>query len=127
MFKRPFSFEGRIRRLEYGLSLIIYVAVYLGLIVFMPGIADDTSNSESSGSVILFFLMVPALWFLWAQGCKRCHDMGKSGWFQLIPFYYFIMLFQDGERGENEYGLNPKGIDNFHDAFISEEPRIGAN
>ena len=39
---------------------------------------------------------------------KRCHDLGNSGWFQLIPLYGFWMIFQDGIKGNNEYGINPK-------------------
>ncbi len=35
MFKRPFSFEGRIRRTEYGLSLVIYAigAIILNIMI----------------------------------------------------------------------------------------------
>jgi uncharacterized membrane protein YhaH (DUF805 family) len=36
MFKKPFSFEGRIRRLEYGLSYLIFV----GSIVLFATLAD---------------------------------------------------------------------------------------
>jgi len=35
--------------------------------------------------------------------------MGNSGWWQLIPFYAIIMIFQDGQPGTNQYGENPKG------------------
>jgi uncharacterized membrane protein YhaH (DUF805 family) len=48
------------------------------------------------------------LWFLWAQGAKRCHDIGNSGWYQIIPFYVFWMLFANGQKETNQYGINPK-------------------
>jgi hypothetical protein len=52
------------------------------------------------------------LWFLWAQGAKRCHDRGNNGLFQIIPFYIFWMIFANSEYGNNEYGPNPKGLGN---------------
>ena len=103
MFKKPFSFSGRIRRLEYGISFIIYF-VWLMIIE-----AAGNSPSLSQGaSIMLLISYIPMLWFLWAQNAKRCHDRGNSGWYQLIPFYFFVLLFGEGEEGENEYGDNPK-------------------
>ena len=58
----------------------------------------------------MYLLLIPVYWFTWAQGAKRCHDRGNSGWFQIIPFYGLWMLFGDGEIGDNEYGSNPKGL-----------------
>jgi uncharacterized membrane protein YhaH (DUF805 family) len=99
MFSSLFSFDGRIRRTEYGISLIIYVIVT----TFVNAIV-------ASGEVpIMGLAVIPMLWFLWAQGAKRCHDVGNNGWWQIIPFYVFWLLFQDGQPGFNEYGHNPKG------------------
>lgn len=103
MFKKPFSFKGRIRRLEFGLSYLIYLILVYG---FEFGI------DENSDLVILGFLAIPLLWFVLAQGAKRCHDRGNSGWYILIPFYLLWMLFAESDYGENEYGLNPKGEGN---------------
>ena len=99
MFQNPFSFDGRIRRMEYGLSFIIF---YFSL----------TFSSLLADSSPLFFLIlcVPIYWFLWAQGAKRCHDRGNSGWYQLIPLYTLWMLFGEGDIGNTNYGANPKGI-----------------
>lgn len=99
MFSRPFSFEGRIRRTEFGVSFIIYFIA----ISFVNFVVD------SGEAPIIGFAYIPLLWFLWAQGAKRCHDRGNSGWFQIIPFYVLWMLFAEGEQGINEYGTNPKG------------------
>jgi len=100
MFKNIFSFNGRIRRTEFGISYIIYFVVYLVLLA-VTGMFHQ--NKE------LFFVFIPLVWFLLAQGTKRCHDLGKSGWWQIIPFYVLWLLFQDGDPNENEYGDNPKG------------------
>jgi uncharacterized membrane protein YhaH (DUF805 family) len=100
MFKNPFSFNGRIRRLEYGITFIIYVVMYIAILALFEG--SDVSI------FIGFALLIPTIWFLWGQGAKRCHDLGKSGWFQIIPFYFLVLIFQDGDSGMNEYGHNPK-------------------
>jgi uncharacterized membrane protein YhaH (DUF805 family) len=89
MFQNPFSFEGRIRRTEYCLSYLMYMALITNLV-----------------------LLVPIVWFMLAQGAKRCHDRDNSGWFQIIPFYILWMAFADSIPGTNEYGDNPKGIGN---------------
>lgn len=107
MFKNPFSFNGRIRRLEYGLSCLIYIIVALAF--------DFTIYGNKITSVLLILILIPLAWFLIAQGAKRCHDRGNSGWYQLIPFYALWMLFADGDPGNNEYGPNPKGIGNIDD------------
>ena len=104
MFKNPFSFDGRIRRTEYGVSLIIYAIAY----AIIAGIGASAGRDSGAGIVFIFF--IPMLWFLWAQGAKRCHDVGNSGWWQLIPFYVFWLLFQEGQAGSNQFGENPKGI-----------------
>lgn len=98
MFSNPFSFEGRIRRTEYGISFIIafIVSIFLNAII-------------ASGQVpVIGLAYIPIFWFSWAQGAKRCHDMGQSGWFQIIPFYVLWMIFASGESGMNKYGVNPK-------------------
>ncbi|MNG40685.1 hypothetical protein D3C84_1293850 [compost metagenome] len=36
------------------------------------------------------------------------HDVGKSGWFILIPIYSLILACTEGDKGTNEYGPDPK-------------------
>ncbi|OOQ57237.1 DUF805 domain-containing protein [Mucilaginibacter pedocola] len=98
MFNNPFVFFGRIRRKEYGYSLLIYGVILIWVI------AQASHNHD-----IYMVALLPLFWFRLAQGAKRCHDLGNSGWFQIIPFYSFWMLLADGETGPNRYGENPKG------------------
>ena len=95
MFKNPFSFNGRIRRLEYGISLIIY---FTGFVII-----DSNQDNKFIG-----FVIIPLFWFLLSQGTKRCHDRNHSGWYQIIPFYFLWMIFDEGTTGSNDYGANPK-------------------
>jgi len=68
-------------------------------------------ESQGAGAIGGFVLLIPTLWFLWAQGAKRCHDLDRNGWMQIIPFYFLVLIFQDGVQGRNEYGPNPKNPD----------------
>lgn len=102
LFRHPLSFRGRIARLEYFISYIIYAAVYT-LCMF----ANIASRGNPAVGIISFCALLFAMYFLIAQTAKRCHDRGNSGWFQLIPVYNFILLFLPGELGINKYGTNP--------------------
>jgi len=97
MFKNPFSFSGRIRRMEYGLTFIIYIVAYVASLALIGAAAP-----------IGILVLIPLIWFVWAQGAKRCHDIGRTGWMQIVPFYVLFLLFQDGDDGTNSYGQNPK-------------------
>ena len=108
MFKNVFSLDGRIRRTEYGLSILISMVVNL---------------------VTLGFGLIITLPFIFLQGAKRCHDLGNSGWWQLIPFYSILLLFQEGETGSNQYGENPKDdiISNQNKNYTSENNNSNNN
>lgn len=113
MFKNIFSFDGRIRRLEYGLTYLAYIIITNSLELLI-----DSNFSPDTAIIIYLIILIPILWIMLAQGAKRCHDRGNSGWYQIIPFYVFWMIFADGEPGPNEYGDNPKDIG--HDNEIDD-------
>ena len=106
MFSAPFSFNGRIRRLEYFLSLLIFwFSLYL---LFL--ISDEFRLYDDWYSLFL----IPSFWFIASQGAKRFHDCWMSGWLQLIPyiniFLIIFVIFKAGKIGDNKYGYNPKGL-----------------
>lgn len=107
MFTNAFSFTGRIRRSELLVSVIVTnICLMVGLVLaFLAGFP--------AGIFIFGSVYFAAQWFLIAQGAKRCHDLGKSGWWQLVPFYHLWMIFADGQPFENEYGSDPKGRTDF--------------
>lgn len=67
-------------------------------------------HGELSERLVSMVIYIPFLWFIFAQGAKRCHDKGVNGWWQLLPFYGLILLFYKGDIGPNEYGDDPKGL-----------------
>ena len=110
MFKNPFSFEGRIRRIEYALSILSCIILFYVITIMVN---RYTENQETI-IIVLGLSYIPLLWFVFAQGAKRCHDKGKNGWYQFIPFYIFWLLFADGDPGRNQYADNPKGLGNLN-------------
>ena len=95
-----FSFEGRIGRGKYCISLLVIFVVRLVTLFFLKG-----SNGIAG---FLALLITPFLiWFYLANGSKRCHDRGNSGFYLLIPFYPLFLAFAAGDVGVNWYGPNP--------------------
>jgi uncharacterized membrane protein YhaH (DUF805 family) len=43
-----------------------------------------------------------------AVAVRRMHDVGKSGWFVLIPIYNLVLAVTEGNKRTNEYGPDPK-------------------
>ena len=109
MFYNPLSFRGRISRGEYVLSFIAIYAVWLLI------------SKVFYGSIFLLLTLVPLYWFLWAQGAKRCHDRGNSGWYQIIPLYVLWMIFGKGEDSPNKYGFPPEGFTGQADKYLLDE------
>jgi len=98
MFKNPFSFYGRIRRLEYALTYIVFIIVSNLTFLFLDASASDLLMAPFILSLYLFF----------SQGAKREHDLGFSGWWQLVPFRFIWLILLKGESGQNKYGNDPK-------------------
>lgn len=120
MFKAPFSFDGRIRRIEYFLSGIIGgilggIGYALGVGTAIFGVASQSAGSLGIGLIFGFVVIIASMWFSLAQGVKRLHDVDKSGWLILLCFVPIAnlvlglyMLFADGTVGPNSYGADPK-------------------
>jgi uncharacterized membrane protein YhaH (DUF805 family) len=102
VYKNYANFEGRARRSEYWYFTLFYYLVAI-LLVFV----DQGIESESRITGIIFALgsLIPAI----AVGIRRMHDVGKSGWYILIPLYNLILACTNGETGSNGYGSDPKG------------------
>ncbi len=100
MFKKPFSYNGRITRREYIMSVL------LGPVIFLPIIFVIINWNNYYITLILPFYG----WFINMQAIKRCHDLGQSGWWQFQPlsFNRIKLLTMSGVEGDNEYGPDPR-------------------
>lgn len=78
--------------------------IWYGVIIAMM----ETPEPSLEASLFVLISFIPMIWFLCAQNAKRCHDRGNSGWYQIIPFYEFVLMFGGSDEGSNEYGDNPK-------------------
>ena len=105
VWKRYALFEGRSGRPEFWWFVLgqVVISFVLGML------------SQASG---LFMI----LWYIWALativpnlavGARRLHDIGKSGWLQLvglIPIVGLVLLYfwaLPSQPGPNQYGEGP--------------------
>lgn len=84
------TFDGRARRKEFW---YFYLFCFVGGF-FLPAL------HPAIYWIFLLGTLLPSL----AVGARRCHDVGKNGWFQLIPIYNIVLFCTDSETSENKYG-----------------------
>jgi uncharacterized membrane protein YhaH (DUF805 family) len=97
------NFNGRAARPEFWWFMLasVIVAFVLGLF-----------NMNMLALLFNLAVLVPSL----AVGARRLHDIGKSGWFQLlvlIPLLGWILLiywFAQPTTGPNEFGEGPATV-----------------
>ena len=95
------NFKGRARRAEYW-----YFALFNVIIAFILGFIFGLLDLSFVASIYWLAVLVPSI----AVGFRRMQDVGKPGWFIFIPIYGLILAIQEGEKGPNEYGSDPKGL-----------------
>lgn len=102
------NFEGRARRKEYWYFILVntIISFVLGLISGFSGLTFGDSGILDT--IYSLLVIVPSI----AVGVRRMHDVGKSGWYLLIPLYNLILATTDGDIGNNEYGNDPKRAHN---------------
>ncbi len=98
-FAKYTDFSGRASRSEYWwFALIYFIASIIGAVIH-----------QYVQALVLLAFFLPLL----AAGTRRLHDIGKSGWFQLlglIPIVNFVLLYfyvQPSQPETNEYGAPP--------------------
>lgn len=93
------TFSGRAHRSEYWYFVLfnLIIAVVLGVV---GGVIKTTILSNLYSLAVL----IPGI----AVGVRRMHDVGKSGWFLLVPIYNLVLACTAGTQGDNAYGADPK-------------------
>ncbi len=106
VLKKYNVFTGRARRSEYW-----YFALFNFLNSILMSLTDITFgmyNEETGygllGTIYGLVVLIPGI----AVAIRRMHDVGKSGWFILIPIYNLVLAVTPGIIGENQYGSDPK-------------------
>jgi len=90
------------------------------LISLVLAFLGNAIDFQSLGSIYSIAVLLPSI----AVGIRRLHDVGKSGWFILIPFYNLYLAVQDSEPGDNEYGPNPKGDADELKEFLANDDEL---
>lgn len=103
VLKKYAEFNGRARRSEYW-----YFFLFNVIFALVAGFIAGLISLPMLGMIYSLAVLVPGI----AVAIRRMHDVGKSGWFILIPIYNIILAFTEGDKGPNEYGPDPKGFDN---------------
>lgn len=106
------NFNGRARRSEYW-----YFFLFNCIISFALGFIGGMIKFEWIGNIYALAVLLPGI----AVGVRRMHDVGKSGWYLLIPIYSLILCFTEGDKGDNEYGPDPKDEANMENSTGANE------
>tara|TARA_B100000767_G_C19444322_1_gene401324 strand:+ start:78 stop:590 length:513 start_codon:yes stop_codon:yes gene_type:complete len=101
-FKKYFIFEGRASQSEFWYFFLVYTVG--GFIL------DAVAYSQDSSLLILISIaqIIVGFFPMLAVGCRRLHDINKSGWWQLIPIYNLILWTLDSSSGTTKKRSNLK-------------------
>lgn len=98
--------NGRAGRAEFWQFVL---AVFI--VNFLLGIVDSVIGIRVLSGLFLLAILLPSL----ACTARRLHDIGKSGWLQLIsliPLFGVIILLvlcaKPGDEAANQYGASVK-------------------
>ncbi|HOI27311.1 MAG TPA: DUF805 domain-containing protein [Paludibacteraceae bacterium] len=104
------TFNGRARRKEYWMFTLFNLIITLVLM----GI-DIALQLGYLQIIYAVAVLLPSL----AVSVRRLHDTNRSGWWlfiALIPFigsiWLLVLMVIEGEHQENQYGPDPKAIEN---------------
>ena len=111
-FRKYAQIAGRARRAEYWMFVLVNMLVAIGLMV-VTGLFGDAPST--AGSLLYLAYTVATIVPGFTVSVRRLHDTGRSGWWLLVglvplvgSILLLVWLAQDGQPGDNEFGVNPK-------------------
>ncbi|MCD6544720.1 MAG: DUF805 domain-containing protein [Flavobacteriaceae bacterium] len=106
VLKKYNVFTGRARRSEYWYFVLINLFNSF-LTSYMDRTFGTFDEETKLGYINMAYAMVVFIPNI-AVNIRRMHDVGKSGWFMLIPIYNIVLAVTPGVVGKNQYGPDPK-------------------
>ena len=121
-FVRAFDFKGRSSRAEYWWLTLFYIVVLNLFVPFLIGIVIGIVKQNSPDSIVLankaneilsilnfILFLIPLI----SLCTRRLHDVGRSGWWQLIEFtgigiiWIIVWNCLESDNATNKYGEKP--------------------
>jgi len=113
VLKKYAVFSGRSQVAEYWYFVLfsVIISMILTLLDAQLGLYFPQTTIGILGLIYSLLVLIPSI----AVGTRRLHDVGKSGWFQLIilipiigAVVLIVWLATSGKEEENKYGVSPK-------------------
>ena len=80
-------FRGRTKRRDYWLFWLFTIIISIAAGIIDSGFFNGHSFIQNLASI---FLLIPSI----ATGTRRMHDVGKRGWWLIVPFANIYFLVQ---------------------------------
>jgi uncharacterized membrane protein YhaH (DUF805 family) len=97
-----FSFQGRLNRKPYWMTVIATMVAIIVLLLFaLILIREHRFEFAGLTLVLLVILYIPLIWIGLAIGAKRLHDRDKSAWWLLVFYAAPGILSSAGNRMED--------------------------
>ena len=94
-FKKYATFTGRATRSEFW-----FFALFTFIVQLLANAIGIAAGSEAIIWLVYLVFLIPSI----SVTVRRMHDVDKSGWYQLIPIYSFILSVTAGTSGPNRFG-----------------------
>lgn len=114
--KKYAVFNGRARRKEYWMFALFFLIFII--VAAIIDVALGTTTEDGAGILVTIYILAMILPSL-SVSVRRLHDLGKSGWFYLINFipfigaiWFLVLMCTEGNRGNNNFGADPKAAGN---------------